>query len=736
MAQMQAAPAADPSVLAAIAALFGGQQPQATPSSPVLDGLPAAIRQMQVGPQADPSTVAASPMPAGGPAPGPAPMAAPPPQMAPAPSAGPPAGAPMLNAPSGPPGGAPLLPPPPMIQPTNHIGDVLDSITGGHFAYARRQEYGQQMANYQNAKMQAIAQSISDPVARRLFLADPASWAKAQETQQEAANVDGGNSRYIPDMGFVTAPKVGIDDKSGLPYTQTPGGIVTGTSLGGDVSAHDGLIVSGRTGVGGTYSQPQILAPGATPSTFTPAVNGSGPPAGAPLVGGGTVGPAPGAGGTVGANILARPSVSALSPADQATLLATGMTESGLNPNSPSNGSSVGMFQFHPKTFATLGGTNINDPGQQTDAAVALQQQNKAALQGALQRAPTPAELYIAHQQGLGGAKALLTAPPNTGAVAALTGAGVDPTRAMQSIAGNIGMPYKTPAQRAAANAAAQSMTTGQFSDLWTRKFGERLSAVTGGAQGGVAAAPGGAAPASNGFSVGSPVGGLRDVPPAEAIAKGLAPGRWQVGPTGKYELASPAPKDDLARVDSLSATASTLHDLVNEQTAWMQHNAKVNSGLMYSDPEVHGIGLNPVLDYQETHDPNVKALSASQGKQLFLVKPSNAGARILQSELPYWKLQTQSLAATPAVNQGVLADNTQKLQVAQAQANFYRNYVYQNGNLNGADQAWQAQQRGGRGQPSAQPARAAPPQPGSVVKGFKFLGGDPSQRSSWAPAR
>lgn len=119
------------------------------------------------------------------------------------------------------------------------------------------------------------------------------------------------------------------------------------------------------------------------------------------------------------------------------------------------NGKSTGTFQFHPDTFAGVGGTNINDVGDQTKAALTLSRRDRGVLQQAGIE-PTDANVYIMHQQGAGGGKALLTAPPDVGAVAVLT-----------PIYGNAATARKAIVR----NGGTADMTAGQFTDMWRQRW-------------------------------------------------------------------------------------------------------------------------------------------------------------------------------------------------------------------------------------------------------------------------
>lgn len=146
------------------------------------------------------------------------------------------------------------------------------------------------------------------------------------------------------------------------------------------------------------------------------------------------------------------------------------------------NGRSTGLFQFHPDTFAAAGGQgDIHDVGQQTQAALNLSRHDRQKLQQ-LGVQPNDENAYIMHQQGPGGGPALLTAAPDTNAVAALT-----------PVYGN------TPKGQAMARAAivnnggTADMTAGDFVKMWHDRWnngGAPVTTAPGAPQGG-AASPG-----------------------------------------------------------------------------------------------------------------------------------------------------------------------------------------------------------------------------------------------------
>ncbi|PBB30301.1 transglycosylase SLT domain-containing protein [Mesorhizobium sp. WSM3882] len=121
--------------------------------------------------------------------------------------------------------------------------------------------------------------------------------------------------------------------------------------------------------------------------------------------------------------------------------------ESGFNPRAYHPKSrAAGLFQFIPSTARRYGLKDPFDAQANAEAAAALWLENAAGLRKALGREPTAGEIYLAHQQGLGGAIGLLK----------------DPDRQAAVIVGN---------RAVIVNGGRLGMTARDFAQLWIGKF-------------------------------------------------------------------------------------------------------------------------------------------------------------------------------------------------------------------------------------------------------------------------
>lgn len=97
---------------------------------------------------------------------------------------------------------------------------------------------------------------------------------------------------------------------------------------------------------------------------------------------------------------------------DPQAMLAIAQIESSGNPMAKNPKSSAGgLFQFIDSTAKQYGLSDKFDPAASADAGARLARDNAAHLRNVLGREPTPGELYLAHQQGAGGAAKLLRDP-------------------------------------------------------------------------------------------------------------------------------------------------------------------------------------------------------------------------------------------------------------------------------------------------------------------------------------
>jgi hypothetical protein len=130
-------------------------------------------------------------------------------------------------------------------------------------------------------------------------------------------------------------------------------------------------------------------------------------------------------------------------------MLSIAHIESKLNPNAKNPRSSAsGLFQFINSTGRQYGLKNAFDPRQNANAAARLMKDNERALTKTLGRKPNTGELYLAHQQGLGGARKILSRPNAKAA----------------NVVGNEAFRLNIP------RGSNPNMTASEFANLWSKK--------------------------------------------------------------------------------------------------------------------------------------------------------------------------------------------------------------------------------------------------------------------------
>lgn len=124
-------------------------------------------------------------------------------------------------------------------------------------------------------------------------------------------------------------------------------------------------------------------------------------------------------------------------------------------------GRAQGPFQFMPETAARYGLKDPHNLNQSAEAAARLGEDNMKTMTPFLGRAPSAGELYIAHQQGAGGAVSLLTHPDAS--AASLVGA--------DKIAANLPASMK---------GLAETITARQFTQYWEGHFSGEAAGFVG----------------------------------------------------------------------------------------------------------------------------------------------------------------------------------------------------------------------------------------------------------------
>jgi hypothetical protein len=247
----------------------------------------------------------------------------------------------------------------------------------------------------------------------------------------------------------------------------------------------------------------------------------------------------------------------------------------GQNMDNP-NSSAGGPFQFIDSTARQYGVQDRYDWNQSTDGASRLAQDNANTLRRTLGRDPTAAELYLAHQQGGGGASKLL-ANPNARAVDIV---GADAVRL---------------------NGGNENMTAMDFAGKWLNKFG------------------GGAAPSGGGMSPqGQPVpvtGGGSGVMDALMAAASDPWAMKQAGPVIQALLGQQMGRDQ-SQFDAQLAQADPYRQAQLEQIRMENERMRnpaaadpINVGGVLLDPNTY----EPIFDSRQGQGQDAFTLSDGQ---------------------------------------------------------------------------------------------------------------------------
>jgi len=167
--------------------------------------------------------------------------------------------------------------------------------------------------------------------------------------------------------------------------------------------------------------------------------------------------------GSTAQDAIAKASAKHGVPAQALAVIA--MIESKGNPNAKNpNSSAGGLFQQITSNAKQYGVKNKFDPYQSADGAARFMVDNQNHLRRVLGRDPTVGELYLAHQQGAGGAAKLLT-NPNARAIDVVGAAAV-----------KLNVPRPKGMSDQEFNAKISAMSAREFANLWTAKADRMLS--------------------------------------------------------------------------------------------------------------------------------------------------------------------------------------------------------------------------------------------------------------------
>ena len=141
---------------------------------------------------------------------------------------------------------------------------------------------------------------------------------------------------------------------------------------------------------------------------------------------------------------------------DPNALRAIAQIESGLDPSAQNPRSSAGgLFQQIDSNARAYGVTDRFDPAQSAEGAARFAQENTRTLRNVLGRDPSAGELYLAHQQGPGGASRLLR----------------NPTAKAVDLVG---------AEAVRLNGGDVNMTAQEFANIWISKADRAQAQLTG----------------------------------------------------------------------------------------------------------------------------------------------------------------------------------------------------------------------------------------------------------------
>lgn len=451
--------------------------------------------------------------------------------------------------------------------------------------------------------------------------------------------------------------------------------------------------------------------------------------------------------------------------------------ESRGDPNAQ-NGSSTGGLQLQPATFSKANpGGDIHNPADQVKASIALSQQDRQTLQ-AHGITPSDDNAYVMYQQGAAGGLALLTAPPEVGAVAALTPLYVEKYGAKAADVAR---------QAVVNNGGTADMTAGQFAQH-IRDYWNGGSNAPSAGNAGVPAAASQAAPSIPGYHL-AVQGQSKQVHPStpeELKALGLDPADIkgaQTDATGKVTFApdtvasehvalTPQAIDFFANT-ALSqgsialpsfgsrGSAIAMKALVaNREAELAAEKGVTGEGMAAAKIGLHAdqANLTQMEKLSSVTDVREKTASQAMDYAASIVRDKGGTTRwpIINKALISWNHNTGNpqtdafisrlgtavdeyaqvisggTGGTPATD-GVRAEARRRIseaaspeQLAAVIDSMKQEMSFRSANLrDGVDTI--KSRVGSIGKPAVRV-----PNPGDIVRGFKFKGGNPADKNSW----
>lgn len=276
--------------------------------------------------------------------------------------------------------------------------------------------------------------------------------------------------------------------------------------------------------------------------------------------------------------------------------------ESGGNPNART-GSYKGLYQLSDEEFKKRGGRgSIFDPGENERVATLKLQQEADQVSAKLGRPLTPGEIYLVHQQGVGGSYEHITKPdrPAWQSMHA-TGEGRNKGEGWSRLAiwGNV------PDKDKARYGSVENLTSGEFAKMWSDRI-----ARGGGGAGEAAIAMNAAKPTAVPSPFDDPAGNTESpvaAPAAEAAANVAAAGGGEPNRGAIAEVAAAKDTTKKSTQETVGDAFSGLGDLYAKGPVAQNAARPTGSGVIA--PPTQAMPMSPI----PTQDPRIAEAQRQQ---------------------------------------------------------------------------------------------------------------------------